>query len=458
VTEVSAVFGRILVKFLSIALVINLAFSSRAWADDISIIRDAELENIIRTYSTPIWRAAGVDPAAVHVYIVGDPALNSFVAGGQNLFMNSGTILRSETPNQLIGIIAHETGHIAGGHLARTDEALRNATIQSIIAMVAGVAATVAARNSEGAGGIGTAAVLGGQGVAQRSFLQFSITQEASADQAALTFLDRTQQSARGLLQFFEILQQQELLSAAHQDPWVRTHPLTSQRVEYVREHVLHSRFADTKDPPDLLDLHKRMKAKLAAFLQPPQTTLQAFKPDDNSVPARYARAVAYYRIPDLKKAVPAIDGLISDFPNDPYFHELKGQMLFENGRIAEAVAPYDQAVKLMPTNALLRMELGQVQLETNDPKLVPKALTHLTEAVRFEDRNPDAWRFLAIAYGRSDNIGMMALALSEQGIAGGDFTQARQQAARALKLLPAGPARQRALDIQSEAKREGRP
>jgi predicted Zn-dependent protease len=452
------VFARILVKLLSVALVINLAFSGRARADDISIIRDAEIENIIRTYATPIWRAAGVDPAAVHVYIVSDPQLNSFVAGGQNLFMNSGTILRSETPNQLIGIIAHETGHIAGGHLARTDEALRNATIQSIIALVAGVAATVAARNSEGAGGVGTAAVLGGQGVAQRSFLQFSITQEASADQAALTFLDRTQQSARGLLEFFEILQQQELLTAAHQDPWIRTHPLTAQRVEYVREHLRHSRFADAKDPPELLDLHKRMKAKLAAFLQPPQQTLGALKADDNSVAARYARAVAFYRIPDLKKAVPVIDGLIAEFPNDPYFHELKGQMLFENGHIAEAVGPYDQAVKLNPTNALLRMELGQVQLETNDPKLVPKALIHLTEAVRFEDRNPDAWRFLAIAYGRSDNIGMMALALAEQGIAGGDFPQARQQAARALKLLPAGPAKQRALDIQSEAKREGRP
>jgi predicted Zn-dependent protease len=451
------VFSRILVKLLSIALVINLAFTGRARADDVSIIRDAEIETIIRTYSTPIWRAAGVDPAAVHVYIVGDPTLNSFVAGGQNLFMNSGTILRAETPNQLIGIIAHETGHIAGGHLARTDEALRNATIQSIIAMVAGIAATVAARNSESAGGVGSAAVLGGQGLAQQSFLRFSITQEASADQAALTFLDRTQQSARGLLEFFQILEQQELLSAAHQDPWIRTHPLTAQRVDYVREHVLHSRYSDAKDSPELLELHKRMKAKLAAFLQPPQQTLAALKADDNSVATRYARAVAYYRIPDLKKAVPVIDGLIAEFPSDPYFHELKGQMLFENGHIAEAVAPYEQAVKLMPTNALLRMECGQVQLETNDPKLVPKALTNLNEAVRFEDRNPDAWRFLAIAYGRSDNIGMMALALAEQGIAGGDFTQARQQSARALKLLPAGPAKQRAIDIQSEAKREGR-
>jgi predicted Zn-dependent protease len=155
---------------------------------------------------------------------------------------------------------------------------------------------------------------------------------------------------------------------------------------------------------------------------------------------------------------VPEIDGLIEDHPDDPYFHELKGQMLFENGRVGEAVGPYEQAVKLDPKSALLRIELAQVQLETNDPALVPKALAHLNEAVRFEDRNPDAWRFLAIAYGRSSNIGMMALALAEEGIADGDYTQARQQASRAAKQLPPGPAKQRALDIQDEAKRQGKP
>src|SRR5579883_86343 len=183
VKEVAVAFLRIVSAALSMLLTASIVLVHQAAAQEgVAILRDAEIEGIIRSYATPIWRVAGVDPDAVHVYIVGDPQLNSFVAGGQNLFMNSGTILRSETPNQLIGIIAHETGHIAGGHLARTDEALRNATIQSIIAMVAGVAATVAARNSESAGGIGTAAVLGGQGVAQQSFLRFSITQEASAD------------------------------------------------------------------------------------------------------------------------------------------------------------------------------------------------------------------------------------------------------------------------------------
>jgi predicted Zn-dependent protease len=452
--EVKAVILRMVSRILCVLLVASLALMGQARAQDISLLRDAEIEDIIRTYGTPIWRAAGLDPDAVHIYIVADPTLNSFVAGGQNLFMNSGTILRSESPNQLVGIMAHETGHIAGGHLARSEEALRHATIQNIIALVVGAAAAAASGNA----GAGAAAILGGASVAQRSFLAFSVTQEASADQAALTFLDRTGQSARGLLQFFEILEQQEVLTAGHQDPYVRTHPLTEQRVEYVREHVAHSKYSDVPDPPAWIEMHKRMKAKLAAFLGSPPQVLAGIKPDDNSVAARYERAIAYYRTPDLKQAVPMIDSLIQDYPRDPYFRELKGQMLFENGRIGEAVAPYEEAVKLDPQSALLRIELAQVQLETNNDALVAKALANLNEAVRFEDRNPEAWRFIAIAHGRSNNIGMMALALAEEGIADGSYGEARQQAARALKLLPAGPAKQRALDIQEEAKREGKP
>jgi predicted Zn-dependent protease len=445
---------RILSRILCVLLVSSPALVGEARAQGISLLRDAEIEDIIRTYATPIWHVAGLDPEAVHIYIVADPSLNSFVAGGQNLFMNSGTIMRSESPNQLVGIMAHETGHIAGGHLARSEEALRNATIQNIIGLVVGAAAAAASGNA----GAGAAAILGSASVAQRSFFAFSITQEASADQAALTFLDRSGQSARGLLQFFEILQQQEVLTVGHQDPYMRTHPLTDQRVDYVREHVLHSQFSDVPDPPAWIELHKRMKAKLAAFLGSPPQVLAGIKPDDNSVSARYERAIAYYRIPDLKQAVPLIDGLIQDYPRDPYFRELKGQMLFENGRIGEAVAPYEESVKLDPQSALLRVELAQVELETNDDALVPKALANLNEAVRFEDRNPEAWRFLAIAHGRSNNMGMMALALAEEGIADGNYGEARQQASRALKLLPAGPDKQRALDIQEEAKREGKP
>ena len=424
---------------------------SPAWAQDqLSFIRDAEIEGMIRTWWTPIILAAGLDPQAVHIYLVNDPTLNSFVAGGQNLFLNTGTLLRSTSPNQLIGIMAHETGHIAGGHLSRSEQAMHNATIASIIAMVAGAAAAAASRSPDAA----AAAILGGSGVGERSFLNFSIAQEASADHAALTFLDRTHQSARGMLEFFQILEQEELLSGQREDPYLRTHPLTRDRVTYIREHVDHSPWSDAPDRPEWIAMHQRMKAKLDAFLSPPAQALAKYKADDKSVATRYARAIAYYRVPQLKQALELINGLIAEAPNDPYFEELKGQMLFENGRIKDAVEPYQRANDLKPDSALLKIELAQVQLETDDPALVPKALTLLNGAARFESDNGELWRLLAVAYGRSGNMGMMALSLAEQGMADGNWNDARQQAGRATKLLPPGPQRQRAQDIADDARR----
>jgi predicted Zn-dependent protease len=316
--------------------------------------------------------------------------------------------------------------------------------------MVAGAAAAAASRSPDAA----AAAILGGSGVGERSFLNFSIAQEASADHAALTFLDRTHQSARGMLEFFQILEQEELLSGQREDPYLRTHPLTRDRVTYIREHVDHSPWSNAPDPPEWVLQHQRMKAKLDAFLSPPAQALAKYKADDKSVATRYARAIAYYRVPQLKQALELIDGLIAEAPNDPYFEELKGQMLFENGRVKDAVEPYQRANDLKPDSALLKIELAQVQLETDDPALVPKALTLLNGAARFESDNGDLWRLLAVAYGRSGNMGMMALSLAEQGMADGNWNDARQQAGRATKLLPPGPQRQRAQDIADDARR----
>jgi predicted Zn-dependent protease len=442
---------RIVLRTLCLVVATVCSLVRQAGAQDqLSFIRDAEIENIIRGWWTPIILAAGLDPQAVHIYIVNDPTLNSFVAGGQNLFLNTGTLLRSASPNQIVGIMAHETGHIAGGHLSRSEEAMHNATIASIIAMAAGVIAAGASRNPDAA----AAGILGGAGVGERSFLAFSVTQEASADHAAMTFLDRAHLSARGLLEFFGILEQEELMTGEREDPYLRTHPLTSDRVNYVREHVEHSPWSDVPDPPEWIAQHKLMKAKLDAFLSPPATALSHYKPDDNSVPARYARAIAYYRIPQLDKALEIINGLIKDEPDDPYFEELKGQMLFENGRVKDAIGPYERSVALNPDSALLKIELAQVQLEAEDPTQVPKALTLLNSASPFEGDNGDLWRLLAIAYGRSNNMGMAALSLAEQGMADGEWNNARLEAARALKLLPPGAQRQRAQDIADDARR----
>lgn len=443
---------RMWLRILCIGLALCTGFVRFARADDdgtLNFLRDAEVEHTLRLWMTPIWKAAGLNPDSVHVYVVNDPRLNSFVAAGQNIFLNSGTILRAQSPNQLIGIMAHETGHIAGGHLARETQMMKNAMIESVIGMVLGGAAS-----AMGHGNAGGAGVIAGAGVGERAFLQNSVTIEASADQAALKFLDRTHQSARGLLQFFQILEQEEFLSAQHQDPYLIDHPLTQERIDYVREHVAQSPYSNAKDPPEWVAMFNIMKAKLGAFLGNPSQVLASYPASDNSEPARYARAIAYYRIPDLNHALPTIDGLIHDFPNNPYYDELKGQMLFENGHVADAVAPYQRAVQIAPNEPLLNIELAQVQLETNDPKYLAAAKDELNNALNGESDNPDGWRELAIAYGRSGEMGKAALALAEQNMAQGDYKQAIGQAQRAAQLLPAGAQRQRAQDLLAEAQR----
>jgi predicted Zn-dependent protease len=423
---------------------------ARAQGQSVSFIRDAEIEALIRRYATPIFNAAGLDAQAVRIYLVNDSRLNAFVAGGQNLFINTGLLARAATPNQVIGVLAHETGHIAGGHLARTQEAMRNATAAMIIAMVLGAAAAAAGGGSA-AGGV----MAGGAAIGQRTMLAYSVAQESAADQAGLTYLERTGQSAQGIADFLRILAEQDLLSPARQDPYLRTHPLTRTRIDTVEAFLQHSKYRYAKDPPELVEEHHRMQAKLHGFTDPPGRTLGLYKESDTSVAARYARAIAYYRMPDLKKALPLVDGLIAQEPDNPWFHELKGQMLFENGRLREALPSYEKALKLRPDVALLRIEVARVQLELNDPALNKTALAYLNDAVRHEDRNSEAWRLLAIAYGREDNIGMSALSLAEGAMVSGDRRMAVQQATRATQLLAAGTSgRLRAEDIKEAAKR----
>src|ERR1700731_245222 len=278
VLEAAPVISGIFRSSAAIGLAASLVIAQTATAAE-SIIRDTEIEGDIRTMVTPIWKAAGLEPSSLHVYLIEDNQINSFVAGGQNEFINTGLIMRAKTPNQLIGVLAHESGHIAGGHLTRFNEAVRNAGIEGIIAMVLGAAATVAAKGSGGG-----AAMLPAEGVAERAYLQYSVTQEASADQAALTFLDRSSQSSRGLLEFFQVLQGEELLAGVRQDPYLRSHPLTSPRIEYVRNHVEHSRFSDVPDSQTNIDLFKRIKVKLDAFISPPSSTLAAYPEKDQSV------------------------------------------------------------------------------------------------------------------------------------------------------------------------------
>jgi predicted Zn-dependent protease len=432
--------------FVLVAWLVAMTGGARVAGAASTAIRDTEIEHDIRMLAAPIWRVAGLEPGDVGIYLIDDSRLNSFVAGGQAIFINTGLIERAETPNQLIGVIAHETGHIVGGHVLRSKEEMRNASIETIIAMVLAAGASVAGRSG--------APMLGAMGVGERHFLQFSIGQEATADHAALNYLDRACLSARGLLKFFKILKSDEMLSGDSGDVWARTHPLTAQRVEYVRDHVEHARCSNAPDRPGAIALLRLIQAKLHAFLDPPSATLAAYPLTDTTELARYARAIAYYRTPDLDKALPAIDGLIRDFPKNPYYRELKGQMLFENGRIRDAMRPYEDAVRLVPSAALLRIALAQTYIETGDPALNKRAIAYLNDASREEGRESQVWHFLAVAYGRDHQMGMAALSLAEQALAKGEKKDAVQEATRAKQLLARNTAAYaRAEEIHREAK-----
>ncbi|HLB07421.1 MAG TPA: M48 family metalloprotease [Alphaproteobacteria bacterium] len=418
---------RMLVAFVAATLLVAGTLPALAQRERASLVRDAEIENTIRAYATPLLEAAGLDPAAVHIYLIEANSINAFVAGGQNIFLHTGLLTNARDPAAVIGVLAHEIGHIAGGHLARMPEALENATIQSLIAILLGVGAV-----ASGVPDVGTVILQGGTALATQNIISFTVQQEQSADQAGLSYLTRTHQSAEGLLALLETLEQQELLASERQNPYILTHPLTRDRLAHVRDYVANSPDTGRPPSPEFAAIFARMQAKLMGFLSAPGTTLQHYATADTSVAARYARAIAYYRIPDLARALPEIDGLIAEFPDDPYFHELKGQMLFENGRIAEAIPPYERAVDLRPDIGLFRLGLAQAMIETGDPALNEDALVQLRAALVNEEANSLIWRSIGIAEGRKGNIGVSSLALAEEALLQGRLDDLRFHMQRA--------------------------
>lgn len=416
----------------------------------IRLIRDTEIENTIRAYSVPVFKAAGLGTGTVEVHIVNDNRLNAFVAGGRHMFINTGLLMRANNAGQVIGVVAHETGHIVGGHLVRLRDQIREAQIKQIIALLIGVGAGIASGNPKATIG---AAGLGAQ-IARGDFLKYTRTQEAAADQFAVDILDQIRVSSRGLMEFLQILSGQDALISTNQDPYIRSHPLTARRISFIRGHLSRSRYANAKMPSRIRIMHQRMRAKLIGFLQPPQQVHTFYKGRESSMEARYANAVAYHRDAELAKALTLIDGLIKEQPRDPYFHELKGQILFESGRIPGAVASYTKAVRFLPDAPLIRASLGQAQLAMNTPGHNRAALVNLRRAVSRDRNNAGGWRMLGIAYGRLGNIGMASLALAEYSLLINDQRTARAQIARAEKGLKRGsPGWLRAQDLKAVLK-----
>ena len=417
-----------------------------------SILRDAETEELLQDMMDPLAEAAGLDEGSVEVVILDDNSINAFVAGGQRIYVHTGLLEAADNANEVQGVLAHELGHIMGGHIIRYGEGATNATRITLLSMLAGVAAALA---GGGEAAMGVMAL--GQQAAMGSFLSFTRTQEASADAAGVKYLSGAGITGRGSLEFFRKLQNQEFrhgISQANDQEYMRTHPLSGTRIARLRDDYAADPAWDRPPDPDLNRRFQRAQAKLFGFKATPERTLAFFPPTDTSIPARYARAFAYHKDALMDQAVGEVDGLLSEEPDNPYFLELKGQILLESGHPEEALDPLRKSVLLTQSNPLIAPMLGHALIATEDPSHLDEAEQVLRAAVGRDRLNPFAWYQLGIVYGMRGDIPRARLASAEQQIMSGNPRAALMNASSAENSLPTGSADWiRAQDVALEAR-----
>jgi predicted Zn-dependent protease len=424
------------------ALVLAPAAAS---AQGLPLIRDTEIENLLKDYSRPIFKAAGLSSQNIAIRIVRHDSFNAFVVDGHNVYVNSGTLMQAKTPNEVIGVLAHETGHIVGGHLAQLRARVARDATKSLLLTILGIGMMVGGAMSGGdnareIGSAGGGVMLGGNEMIMRSIMSERRAQESAADQAGLRFLDATHQSGRGMLETFERFAQQEYVSASYQDPFVRSHPIAADRLAQLRERVAASPNVGQTDPPALQFRHDMMRAKISGYLERTQTVFNRYPASDNSFPARYARAIARNCSGKCADAMGEIDALIREKPDNPYLWEIKGTLYFWVGKYQESIPHLRKALQLAGGNeALMQVDLAQSLLATEDPSHVDEAIALLRRATQSDENNSVAYHHLAKAFYKKQLLPQSELAAAQAHFIEGDVKQAQIFAKRALTKLPRG-------------------
>jgi predicted Zn-dependent protease len=423
------------------AFVIAIGMSTPAYAQ--SILRDAETEEYLHDIAVPLIRAAKLDPANVRVVLVGDNSINAFVAQGQIVYIHSGLIAAADNTNQVQGVIAHELGHLANGDVIRSEAGIADATKISILSLLLGAAAI-----ATGGGAAGLGILAAGQQAALGKFLAFSRVQEAQADEFGAKLLSTAKLSGRGSVEFFYKLKNQEFRYGYRSDEFLNDHPLTDERIAFLTTTYKADPSWDVPDDPKLDDRFRRIKAKLAGFVENPERTFQLYPATDKSLSAHYARAYAYHKQALLDKAVAETDALVKAEPDNPYFLEVRGQILLESGQPEEAIAPLRLASQ-RSRSPLIAALLGHALLATEDDKYTAEAKTVLRQAIARDNENPFAWYQLGVVYERAGDEPRAALATAERYNLIGQPQQALASGRAALQGLAAGtPDWLRAQDI----------
>ncbi|MES0155686.1 M48 family metalloprotease [Mesorhizobium sp. M0018] len=436
---------------LLLAAVIAMAGSVNAFAQNVPVVRDAEIEALVRDYARPIFKAAGLSGDAINIVLVNDQSFNAFVAG-RRLFINTGALMTAETPNEIIGVIAHEAGHIAGGHQQKLREQLERAKTMAILATLLGAGAMVAGAtsNSRGLAGAGMGVVAGGGEMAQRSILAYQRTEEMTADRSAITYLNATGQSGMGMLKTFGRFQNALSLSGAQVDPYRISHPMPQERIANLEVLVKQSPYVDKVDPPALQQRHDMMRIKIAAYMQGQAAASRLMRKNPGSVASRYGDAQMTYLFGNLASALTKTNALIKEQPKNPYFQELRGDILMKANRPKDAADAYAKSVSLDPARSgLLPVSYGQALMAIGTQDSLKKAVAQINTGLGRDRENAAGYRYLAQAYGELGNIPAAELATAEGHFYSGDYKNAKIFAMRAQQSMKRGePGWLRAQDI----------
>ena len=445
--KVAGLWGR---RFISCVLLFVLSISplplvaASEEPERFSIIVDAEAEETLRIFLDPMLKIAGIAPEKIRLVIVNTPVMNASAVSGGVMAINTGLLLRVKSVEELLGVLAHEVGHFMGGHHIRIANAMERSTASIIAgALLGGIA--MAAGSIDGA----LAAMMGGQHVAMQSYLAHRRGEESAADQSAVTILDKLHITSAGMASFFQTLASGDLLKRVYaQNAYNQTHPLDSERIHFVQNHAAHSPYGNTPAPQAWQQAWQRLHAKLFAFMAEPQQAQQVFS-SMNTVAGHYGQAVTYFRLSKFDLALEKTQHLINLEPNNPYFNELMGQIYFESGKINESLPYYRTAIKLKPSSPILAINVSHALIESGQKPAREEAIHLLESVVEKNQEYPMAWHFLAVAYGKQNDMGKVALCLAEKALLTGDLPMALSQAKRALALLPSGSAlKVRAQDI----------
>lgn len=433
-------------RILRTSLAALAVLSAAATASAQGLIRDAEIETTLRSWTDPILEVAGLKPNDVGLYIINDPDLNAFVAGGQNIHLHTGLLIAADTPGQIKGVIAHETCHIACGHTISRTRAADVASRPALISIGLGVLAIAA-----GAGDAGAALIASSQQFAALNFFVHTRAEEATADAAAVSYLAELGESPSGIVEFFDKYRYQEVLSEARRFAYFRSHPLASDRIRTTRSLAEDTGLMDVEPTDQTMRQFELMQAKLIGFIEPLGKVYQEYPRTDTSEPARYARAIAAMQSSDLTGSLSEIDSLLEEFPENPYYWELKGQALFEMGKAAESVEPHAKSLEHLPGHPLLLINYARSLIARDEDGDLEAGEEALRDALIKEPNNSFAWQQLAIALEKQGNRAEAELATAESAYHIRDYQRAHIFARRALEDLPRGTSQsRRANDIRN--------